>query len=147
MHIDNTLAMIEPEVQGMGGCGISAITQAKELFVVRIAVPSLPPHRKAAGARGLTFKVTMAYADRPGPSLVDDLNLVAVSGDGTKERHGNQGDQEFPVGSETIFDHRNNVEQIVWPRVPAGSVEVLVKPHRRRSAMIPFGYAWRFWQG
>ena len=148
MHIGNTLTMIEPEVQGMGGYGVGSITQTEAPFVVRIAVPSPPRDRKAVrAARGLTFKVTMAYFDLPGSSLVDDLNLVAVSGGGTKERHGNQGDQEFPVGSQTIFDHRNNVEQIVWPQVPGGSVKVLVKPYRRRSAEVPFAYAWRFSRG
>jgi hypothetical protein len=148
VHVGNTLAMIEPEIQGIGGYGVGFITQGtEELFVVRIVVPSQPRDHKAVDASGLTFKVTMAYADPPGPSLVDDLNLVAVSDDGTKQRHGNLGDQEFPAGSTTIFDHRNNVEQIVWPRVPGESVEVMVKPYRTRSAEVSFAYAWMFLRG
>jgi hypothetical protein len=153
--------MIEPKVQGMGGYGVGSIDEeTEEPFVVRIPVPSLASLSSAmgggsdgnnnnnnAGKKGLTFKVTMAYADLPGASLANDVNLVVLSGDGTKQRHGSQGDQEFLAGSKKPFDRRNNVEQVIWPQVTGDSVQVLVKPYRMMLADVPFAYAWKFLQG
>lgn len=135
-----TLSMIEPEVPGMGGYGIGCIDEdTEEPFTLRIPIPQ--------GDNSLSFKITMTYADLPGPSLANDLNLVVISADGMKERHGNQGDQEFAVGSTKPFDRRNNVEQIVWPRLTGDSLQVVVKPYRIMLADVPFAYAWKFLEG
>ncbi len=162
VHVAETIAMIEPEIQGMGGYGVGSIDEeTEEPFVLRIPVPSLASSSSAmgsgsdgnngnsnnAGKDGLTFKITMAYADLPGASLANDLNLVVLSADGTKERHGNQGGQEFLAGSKKPFDRRNNVEQVVWPQVAGDSVQVLVKPYRIMLADVPFAYAWKFLRG
>jgi len=143
--------MVEPEVLGMGGGGYvfgSIAGEKEEPFLVRIPVPSLASLSDSAGKEGLglSLKVTMAYDDLPGPSLANDLNLVVLSGDGTKERHGNQGDQEFHASSEKSFDRRNNVKQVVWPQVTGDSVQVLVKPYRMMLSDVPFAYAWKFSQ-
>lgn len=159
MQVAETIAMIEPEVEGMGGYGVGSIyEETEDPFVVRIPVPSVESLSSAmgggsdgnnnnAGKNGLTFKVTMAYADLPGAALANDLNLVVLSGDGTKQRHGNQGDQEFLADSKRPFDRRNNVEQVIWPQLTGDSVQVLVKPYRMMLADVPFAYAWKFLQG
>jgi len=131
--------MVEPSVKGEGGYGVGSISEeTEELFTVRIPIPSTfsePP----------TFKVTMAYADLPGASLANDINLTVVSGE--TERHGNQGDQEFLPSSDGPFDRRNNVEQVVWPKVSGDSMLLVVKPYRIMLADVPFAYAWRFLSG
>jgi len=147
VHVDETLSMIEPkQVQGMGGYGVGCISEeTEEPFVARIPIPNITTD----DGRPLIFKITMAYADLPGASLANDLNLI-VTRDGTnpKQRHGNQGDREFPVGAKKPFDRKNNVEQVVWPRLVssgnAGVMEVSVKPYRMMLADVPFAYAWKF---
>ncbi|KAL8387059.1 hypothetical protein RB595_010187 [Gaeumannomyces hyphopodioides] len=142
VNIADTLAMIEPTTSGMGGYGIGSISEeTEEPFTARIPVPT--PATPGEG-RSLTFKVTLAYADLPGSSLANDLNLVVVSADGARERHGNQGDDEVPAGAEGPFDRRNNVEQVVWPRVDGDDVQVVVKPYRLMLADVPFAYTWKF---
>ncbi|KAK2013307.1 subtilisin-like protease [Colletotrichum eremochloae] len=166
VNVTETLAMIEPKTPGMGGYGVGFIKEeTEEPFAVRIQVPGLASLGTAMGeGRGgsngntnggssnesqdsLTFKVTMTYADLPGAALANDLNLVVLSGDGTMQRHGNQGDQEFPAGSQRPFDRRNNVEQVVWPHVTGDSVQVLVQPYRMMLTDVPFAYAWSFSRG
>ncbi|KAK1963105.1 subtilisin-like protease [Colletotrichum sublineola] len=163
VNVTETLAMIEPKTPGMGGYGVGFIKEeTEEPFAVRIQVPGLASLGTAmGGGRGgsngntnggssnesqdsLTFKVTMTYADLPGAALANDLNLVVLSGDGTMQRHGNQGDQEFPAGSQRPFDRRNNVEQVVWPYITGDSVQVLVQPYRMMLTDVPFAYAWSF---
>ncbi|KAK0732176.1 peptidase S8/S53 domain-containing protein [Lasiosphaeris hirsuta] len=134
--VAETLSMIEPEVPGTGGYGIGSIDEeAEEPVRVRIPIPE---------GDSLTFKITMAYADSPGASLANDLNLVVVSADGTKQRHGNQGNQDFPAGSTKPFDRRNNVEQVIWPQVTGDSLQIVVKPYRIMLADVLFAYAWKF---
>ncbi|KDN60949.1 hypothetical protein CSUB01_07318 [Colletotrichum sublineola] len=166
VNVTETLAMIEPKTPGMGGYGVGFIKEeTEEPFAVRIQVPGLASLGTAmGGGRGgsngntnggssnesqdsLTFKVTMTYADLPGAALANDLNLVVLSGDGTMQRHGNQGDQEFPAGSQRPFDRRNNVEQVVWPYITGDSVQVLVQPYRMMLTDVPFAYAWSFSRG
>ncbi|KXH29555.1 hypothetical protein CSIM01_06288 [Colletotrichum simmondsii] len=94
----------------------------------------------------LALKVTMTYADLPGAALSNDLNLLVFSGDGTKQRHGNQGDSEFAAGSQGPFDRRNNAEQIVC-QVTGESVKIQIQPYRLMLADVPFAYAWSFSRG
>ncbi|KAJ4167448.1 hypothetical protein NW754_011263 [Fusarium falciforme] len=137
VNIANTIAMIEPDISS-SGYGISVIDEeTEEPFVAQIPIP--PP----SGDSGQTLKLTMTYADLPGASLSNDLNLVVVAGD--KQRHGNQGNEEFDVNATQTFDRSNNVEQIVWPKIPGDSVKVIVKHYRLLSARVPFAYAWRFY--
>lgn len=148
----------------MGGYGIGYIREeTEEPFVVRIPIPNLGSLSEAEGAGvgdgntngnsvnvgqdALTFKVTMAYADLPGAALANDLNLVVLSADGTKQRHGNQGDEEFPVGSDRPFDRRNTVEQVIWSEITGDSIHVLVQPYRLMLTDVPFAYAWTFLRG
>ena len=71
---------------------------------------------------GANLKATLVWTDYPGDSLVNDLDLI-VRADGG-ERHGNAA----PGG--TDFDRTNNVEQIVWPCLAAGAVDIVVRAYR-----------------
>ncbi|KEF54028.1 uncharacterized protein A1O9_09823 [Exophiala aquamarina CBS 119918] len=133
------------------GYGIGIISDSRQPFEVSVPVPSasalaqqVPNGQTNPGSSpaGLTLKVTLAYADFPGARLSNDLNLIIVAGD--KERHGNQWNAEFEIGSHQPFDRRNNVEQIVWANVPGDHVKIVIKGWRLTSDEIPFAYAWKF---
>jgi hypothetical protein len=69
------------------------------------------------------LKVTLVWTDFPGEALQNDLDLIVRTADG-QERHGN-----MPLSS-TEFDRQNNVEQVVWSNISAGTVEIIVRAHR-----------------
>ncbi|EXA32088.1 hypothetical protein FOQG_18439 [Fusarium oxysporum f. sp. raphani 54005] len=117
------------------GYGIGVINEESEKpFVTEIPVP--PSVRNS-----LTLKLTMTYADVPGAALSNGLNLVVKAGD--RERHGNQGQQEFDNTAAGSFDRRNNVEQVIWPQIPGDNVKIIIKPYRLVSPLVPFSYAWK----
>jgi hypothetical protein len=72
---------------------------------------------------GASLKVTLAWTDKPGESLQNDLDLIVKTADG-QERHGNVSPNS------TAFDRTNNVEQIVWDNISGGDIEVIVRAHR-----------------
>jgi len=72
-------------------------------------------------ARGL--KVTLVWTDPPGEALQNDLDLVVRTANG-EEHHGN-----MPPAS-MAFDRTNNVEQVIWPNIPPGDVEIVVRAFR-----------------
>ncbi|TGJ76418.1 hypothetical protein E0Z10_g10890 [Xylaria hypoxylon] len=134
VNVANSIAMIEPS-DACSGYGVGVINEeTEEPSITRILVPS--------SNKSLTLKLTMTYADLPGAALSNDLNLIVVAGD--KERHGNQGNQDFNIGATGPFDRSNNVEQVMWPEITGESVEVIVKHYRLLSARVQFAYAWRF---
>lgn len=133
------------------GYGIGIISDSQQPFEVSVPVPpaSALAQQGANGhtnggtsSAGLTFKVTLAYADLPGARLSNDLNLVVVAGN--KERHGNQLNAEFEIGSRQTFDRHNNVEQVVWANVPGDQVKIVIKGWRLTSDEVPFAYVWKF---
>jgi len=72
---------------------------------------------------GPALKVTLVWTDPPGESLQNDLDLIVRAADG-QERHGN-----MPPSS-TDFDTKNNVEQVIWPNVPVGETNIVVRASR-----------------
>jgi hypothetical protein len=72
----------------------------------------------AVPAGATRLKATLVWTDPPGEGLQSDLDLIVKCKN--VERHGN-----MPAGS-TGFDRKNNVEQIVWDAIPAGSATVSV---------------------
>jgi serine protease AprX len=66
--------------------------------------------------------VTLVWTDPPGDGLQSDLDLIVASGG--QQRHGN-----MPAAS-AAFDRTNNVEQVQWSGVPAGTATVTVNAHR-----------------
>ncbi|HEY3080608.1 MAG TPA: S8 family serine peptidase [Chloroflexota bacterium] len=77
----------------------------------------------AIAASRTTLKVTLIWTDFPGEVLQNDLDLIVRSQDG-QERHGNV------AAPSAGFDRVNNVEQIVWPDVPVGTAEIVVRAFR-----------------
>lgn len=146
-RVDLAGSMIKPGDENAGygyGTIVDAEDNDEESITVQIAVPKHQQNGVAMnGAKGLTLKVTLAYADIKGGKLSNDLNLLVVAGN--KERHGNQVDQDFNVGTKESFDRRNNVEQIVWPSVPGDSVSIVIRAFRLTSDSVPFAYAWKFY--
>jgi subtilisin family serine protease len=72
---------------------------------------------------GATVKATLLWSDFPGSSLQNDLDLIVRALSGT-ERHGNR-----PPGDQG-FDRKNNVEQVIFTSLPAGTVRIIVRAHR-----------------
>lgn len=85
---------------------------------------------------GQTLKVTLVWTDPAGASLQNDLDLIVTAADGS-ERHGNMGDKKE-------FDRANNVEQVVWAKVPGGDVKVQVRAFHifKREFAQRFAVAW-----
>jgi subtilisin family serine protease len=73
-------------------------------------------------AGATVLKATLVWTDPPGESLQNDLDLIVKSGN--ESRHGN-----VPAGS-LLFDRANNVEQVTWPTIPSGAVQVTVRAFR-----------------
>ena len=69
-------------------------------------------------AARLPLKVTLVWTDPPGEGLQSDFHLIVKSRN--LERHGN-----MRPGSRD-FDRKNNVEQVVWDQVPAGTITISV---------------------
>jgi hypothetical protein len=80
------------------------------------------------------LKVTLVWTDPPGEHLQNDLDLI-VRVAGGEERHGNMD------SASSDFDRANNVEQIVWPGVPAGDAEIIVRAKRITTPSLPQPYA------
>jgi serine protease AprX len=72
------------------------------------------------------LKVTLVWTDPAGDGLQSDLDLTVMAGG--VERHGN-----MPPGS-TSFDRTNNVEQVLWTSIPAGTATVKVNAHKVTTA-------------
>ncbi len=68
---------------------------------------------------GGSFVASMAYSDREGKLLQNDLNLIVVDAGGN-ERHGNG-------AGPGQFDTQNNVEKVVWAKVEPGVYQVVVE--------------------
>ena len=77
------------------------------------------------------LKATLVWTDPPGEGLQSDLDLIVKVGN--VERHGN-----MPANSQQ-FDRKNNVEQVMWSQVPAGTVTVSVVAFS--IAVAPQNYA------
>ena len=73
-----------------------------------------------AGAKLL--KATLVWTDPPGEGLQSDLDLIVAAGG--QEWHGN-----MAPGS-PAFDRTNNIEQVIWNNVPAGSAIITIAAHR-----------------
>lgn len=82
------------------------------------------------------LKVTLVWTDPPGEVLQNDLDLIVRAANGD-ERRGNA-----PPGS-VEFDRVNNVEQVIWPDVPPGQVEIVVRAHRITAFPQSYALVWR----
>jgi len=80
------------------------------------------PQTITVPAGATLLKATLVWTDPPGEGLQSDLDLIVTAG--AQVQHGN-----MPAGS-AEFDRINNVEQVVWPNIPEGTVTVTVSAHR-----------------
>jgi hypothetical protein len=80
-----------------------------------------------------TFKITLVWTDPPGAALQNDLDLIVRVGG--QERHGN-------AGTSTRFDRVNNVEQVSWTGIPAGTAQVIVRAFRITRFPQPYALSW-----
>ncbi|GDY33538.1 S8 family serine peptidase [Gandjariella thermophila] len=120
---------------GDGGAGEGGPLAQDGTETFTVEIPERPGRAPAAGGAGATLKITLAWTDPPGAALQNDLDLIVRAANG-EERHGN-------MGTSQRFDRRNNVEQVVWPNMPPGRTEVIVRAHRITRFPQPFAYAWR----
>jgi serine protease AprX len=81
-----------------------------------------------------TLTISLVWTDPPGAALQNDLDLVVRAGG--QERHGN-------AGTSTRFDRVNNVEQISWTDIPAGTATVAVQAFRITLFPQPYALAWQ----
>ena len=72
---------------------------------------------------GSTLKFTLVWTDPPSQKLVNDLDLMVRSSDGT-ELHGNQ------MGGSEVFDRVNNVERIFLSNIPSGPARITIRAHK-----------------
>ena len=95
------------------------------------------PSKKGAHTTGTGYrlKVTLVWTDPPGAQLQNDLDLIVKASNG-QERHGN-------MGTSKRFDRVNNVEQVVWDNIPAGTVTITVQAFHITQFAQPWAYAWR----
>jgi hypothetical protein len=80
-----------------------------------------------------TLKITLVWTDPPGAALQNDLDLIVRAAG--QERHGNS-------GTAARFDRVNNVEQVSWSGIPAGTVRVIVRAFRITRFPQPYSFAW-----
>ncbi|KAK2748522.1 hypothetical protein FQN57_000655 [Myotisia sp. PD_48] len=83
-----------------------------------------------------TLKVTLVWSDPPGRELQNDLDLIVIASDGS-ERHGN-------MGEGTGFDRANNVEQVLWTKIPAGETKIIIRAYHivKKELAQPYALAW-----
>lgn len=95
----------------------------------------IPPH--SANGNEVQFKITLAYSDRPGHMLQNNLNLIVIAAGGS-EKHGNGYENEQ-------YDDLNNVEQIAWTGMPPGDAKVVIWASRitKPDDEQAFGLAWK----
>jgi len=102
--------------QGFGRVDLAAVLAAKTIFVE--VAPGLATGRMygadvrvASGAASL--RVTLCYSDYPGPTLVNNLNLILTAPDGRKHTSASG------AAGTLALDSKNNVEA-VEVKAPAG---------------------------
>ncbi|KNG48584.1 kp-43 peptidase [Stemphylium lycopersici] len=106
-------------LSGKSGCGFVDAGNGK-------SVDALSPNNRVWRSEPIEIKgpggclvVTMAYSDREGKLLQNDLNLIVIDAKGN-ENHGN-------VAGASDFDTQNNVEKVVWDKPESGLYSVIVE--------------------
>ena len=89
-----------------------------------------------------TLKVTLTWMDAPGSLLVNMLGL-SVTADSNVRRHGNKGSKDMSASMKD-YDNVNNVQQVLWERVPVGKMHVAVECNHtlHPTDKIPYALAW-----
>ncbi|WEW56174.1 hypothetical protein PRK78_001611 [Emydomyces testavorans] len=133
VDVKNSLILKEDQFAGYHENSVQK-TQSANDHLTSIMIPESKPG--GASASGNVLKVTLVWSDPPGAILQNDLDLIVSASDG-KERHGN-------MGEKPDFDRVNNVEQVVWPNIPAGEAIIKIQAYRIVSKNVsqPYALAW-----
>ncbi|MGW5115272.1 S8 family serine peptidase [Streptomyces noursei] len=86
---------------------------------------------------GSSLKVTLVWTDRPGASLVNDLDLTLHYRSTTTRWNGNTNTAEH--------DRTNNVEQVTLRNLRGGDLVIRVHGHRV-NGIQPFAVAWQLYK-
>ncbi|KAK2861412.1 hypothetical protein FQN49_004226 [Arthroderma sp. PD_2] len=124
VHLKNSISQSKEDRAGWREGGPLSQGQTDSELVIKVP----------GGSSNL--KVTLVWSDPSGATLQNDLDLIVTAPDGT-ERHGNMGDKKD-------FDRSNNVEQVVWTKVPSGDIKVQVRAHHifKKQFAQRFAVAW-----
>jgi hypothetical protein len=130
-------SIIIPGPNPNGGFGDGGPLKQGQDGTVTITIPTKKPSSKSAQTTGTgyTLKVTLVWTDPAGAKLQNDLDLIVKASNG-QERHGN-------MGTSKKFDRVNNVEQVVWPNIAAGTVTITAHAFHITQFAQPWAYAWR----
>ena len=79
---------------------------------------------------GASLKATLVWTDRPGSMLQNDLDLTIRAGDQTH------------VGN-TGLNRTNNLEQIVWQKIPQGTAKVRISARSLTRGPQSYAVAWK----
>ena len=135
-RVDLAGSIIIPGPNPNGGFGDGGPLKQGQNGTVTITIPK---QKNSAGAHttgtGYTLKVTLVWTDPPGAKLQNDLDLIVKASNG-QVRHGN-------MGTSKNFDRVNNVEQVVWANIPAGTVTFTINAFHITQFAQPWAYAWR----
>jgi serine protease AprX len=141
-------SVIIPGPNPNGGFGTGGPLKQGDEDTFTVDIPSQPHgqrslansarRRAGVGTMGLgaaTFKITLVWSDPAGDKLQNDLDLIVIAADGS-ERHGN-------AGTSSNFDRVNNVEQVLWTKMPPGPAKIVIRAFRITRFPQPYAYAWR----
>jgi len=128
-------SIIIPGPNPNGGFGDQPPLKQGQDGTVTITIPKKPGTGAHTTGTGYTLKVTLVWTDPPGAKLQNDLDLIVKASNG-QVRHGN-------MGTSKKFDRVNNVEQVVWDNIPAGTVTITVHAFHITQFAQPWAYAWR----
>ncbi|KAK0727777.1 peptidase S8 and S53 [Lasiosphaeria miniovina] len=124
-----------------GGFGEGGPLKEGDKDVIDIEIPPRPPQDKntfgPSPPSAATFKMTLVWSDPPelNGMLQNDLDLIVVAADGS-ERHGN-------MGTAAGFDTVNNVEQVLWAKIPTGHTQLVIRATHITKFPQLYAYAWR----
>ena len=130
IHVVNTGKKSAGFGERTGDQGLGDDGRHDKEFTFPITVPAVSG--PSSGPR--TLKVTIVWPDPKGARLQNDLDLIVTNPQG-KQKHGNMGDGEG-------FDRVNNVEQVTWKGIGAGTYKVTIRVFRTTIDPQPFAYAW-----
>ncbi len=135
-RVDLAGSIILPGPNPNGGFGEGGPLKQGQSSTATITIPT---RKRSTGAHtmatGHTLKVTLVWTDPPGAKLQNDLDLIVTASNG-QVRHGN-------MGTGKGFDRVNNVEQVVWDHIPAGTVKITVTAFHITQFAQPWAFAWR----
>ena len=139
VNLHNSLLHVVPNAPGTASYGTGPALADNGVDTREWTHPISIPQQTSVGGGELTLKVTVAWADRPGAWLQNNLNLTVT--EGVKILWGNGVEGNEDEGG----DRLNNVEQVTWKGVKKGKTyRMKVRAYSIPDDDFPqdFSYAW-----